>query len=209
MLNPQLLHSLLKQTWEPENLFFTADTHWGHKNILKYCNRPFTSVEEMDRGLVDRWNAVVPRKGATVVHLGDLFLCHEILAKDYLKQLNFELLLWVPGNHDKVATKVCRDLQSGQFLQLPELCEIKVQDEGKEQQIVLCHYAMRVWNKSHHGAWQLYGHSHGGLPDDPTSLSMDVGVDCNDYQPFSYQQIKERMAAKSFKPIDHHTGTIE
>lgn len=209
MFSPQLLHNLLKQVWDPELLFFTADTHFGHKNIIRFCNRPFASVEEMDRGLVDRWNAVVPRKGSLVVHLGDLFLCHEVLAKDYLKQLNFETLLWVPGNHDRVALKVCRDLHSGQFLQLPELCEIKVRDEGAEQRIVLCHYAMRVWNKSHYGAWQLYGHSHGSLPDDPNALSLDVGVDCHDYRPISYQQVKALMSAKTFKPIDHHTGTRE
>ncbi len=47
----------------------------------------------------------------------------------------------------------------------PNLAEISVHG----QPIVICHYAMRVWNRSHHGAWHLYGHSHGNLPDTPTS----------------------------------------
>jgi hypothetical protein len=39
------------------------------------------------------------------------------------------------------------------------------------QPIVLCHYAMRVWNRSHHGAWHLYGHSRGNLPAAPIAQS--------------------------------------
>jgi calcineurin-like phosphoesterase family protein len=53
-----------------EKVFFTSDTHFGHANIIKYCGRPFASVEEMNRELIARWNAVVgPRD--TVYHLGD------------------------------------------------------------------------------------------------------------------------------------------
>jgi calcineurin-like phosphoesterase family protein len=63
---------------------------------------------------------------------------------------------------------------------------------------------MRVWNKSHHGAWHLYGHSHGTLPDDPNALSFDCGVDCHNYTPISFEQVEAIMAKKTFKPIDHH-----
>ncbi|MFK5004710.1 hypothetical protein ACI4AP_29375, partial [Klebsiella pneumoniae] len=73
------------------------------------------------------------------------------------------------------------------------------------QRIVLCHYAMEVWNKSHHQAWHLYGHSHGSLPDNPNAKKFDVGVDCHNYTPLSYQDVKNIMARKNFKPFDHHT----
>jgi calcineurin-like phosphoesterase family protein len=63
---------------------------------------------------------------------------------------------------------------------------------------------MKVWNKSHHGAWHLYGHSHGSLPDDINSLSFDVGVDSHDYKPISYEEVKRIMKKKIFKPLDHH-----
>jgi calcineurin-like phosphoesterase family protein len=72
------------------------------------------------------------------------------------------------------------------------------------QDITLCHYALRVFNKSHHGSWHLYGHSHGTLPDDPNSLSFDVGVDCHNYFPISLDQVKKIMSKKTWKPIDHH-----
>jgi len=63
---------------------------------------------------------------------------------------------------------------------------------------------MRVWNKSHHGAWHLYGHSHGTLPDDKNSLSFDVGVDCHNFTPINFEQVSAIMKKKNFKPIDHH-----
>ena len=83
--------------------------------------------------------------------------------------------------------------------------------------IVLMHYAMRVWNKSHWGMWHLYGHSHGSLPEDPKSMSFDVGVDAiakryavdgiinpDDYRPISYEEVKAIMEKKTFTSIDHH-----
>lgn len=112
-----------------------------------------------------------------------------------LKNLN-GAIYYIRGNHDKFNSKI------SYFEWIKDFAEIKVND----QKITLCHYAMRVWNCSHHGAWHLYGHSHGSLPDDPNSLSFDVGVDCWDFKPISFEQVKERMKQKTFKPIDHHTS---
>ncbi len=67
---------------------------------------------------------------------------------------------------------------------------------------MLFHYAMRVWNASHHGSWHLYGHSHGTLPDDITSLSFDIGVDSQHYKPLSYDEVKAIMSQKEWvKPF--------
>jgi calcineurin-like phosphoesterase family protein len=67
----------------------------------------------------------------------------------------------------------------------------------KGQPIVLCHYAMRVWNRAHHGAWHLYGHSHGKLPEAPTSLSMYVGVDTHDFRPWHFDEINLLLTEKA------------
>ena len=68
--------------------WFTSDTHFGHANIMKYCNRPFASVTEMDETLIANWNAVV-RNGDTVFHLGDFAFCRETNAVErLLKRLN-------------------------------------------------------------------------------------------------------------------------
>lgn len=183
--------------------FFTGDTHLGHRSILQYANRPFSTVEEMNEAIVSGWNSVVGLRD-TVYHDGDVALCRPELAIELVRRLNGHKHL-IFGNHDKSLRK------NKDFLALWESTsdfrEIKVEDPTApdgSRRIVLCHYAMRVWNKSHHGSWHLYGHSHGSLPDDPHALSLDVGVDCWDMKPASFAQISERMSRKTWKPCDHH-----
>lgn len=178
------------------NYFFTSDTHYGHANIIKYAKRPFTSVEEMDEHMIRKWNEVV-RPGDTVYHLGDFCFSNPGRALSIANRLMGQKFL-VFGNHDKGLRKDQSFL--GAWARTHDMMDINVFN----QKIILCHYAMRVWNQSHRGAWQLFGHSHGSLKDDPNALSVDVGVDCWNYTPVSFDQLTERMKQKTFKPIDHH-----
>ena len=184
------------------NLFFTSDTHFSHENVIKYAKRPFANVDEMNETLIKNWNNTVTKQDIIYI-LGDVaFERDEDKLVWMLSRLNGEKHL-IEGNHDdKMTAKVKK-----QFQTISQLREIRVaapELEHKWQYITLCHYAMRVWNKSHYGAFHLFGHSHGTMPDDPNSLSLDVGVDCWNYAPVSYAQIKERMKKKTFKPIDNH-----
>jgi calcineurin-like phosphoesterase family protein len=119
------------------------------------------------------------RPDDTVYHLGDFSFAAQHI---YLPNLNGTKFL-VLGNHDPTRLK-----DSGWWADVLGLAEIA---EGGEH-IVLCHYAMRVWNRSHHGSLHLYGHSHGTLPGD--SQSCDVGVDCWDFRPVTLDEIKARLA---------------
>ena len=183
------------------NVWFSADQHFQHANIIRYSHRPFTNVAEMDERLVSNWNERVGPKD-TVYHLGDLiFRATPQQAAELLSRLHGQICL-VRGNHDAVAER-----HKERFTWIKDLAEIKIADAGAPdgwQRIVLCHYAMRVWNRSHYGTWSLFAHSHGSLPDDPHSLSLDVGVDVWNYAPVSYEEIKERMLHKQFVPVDHH-----
>lgn len=179
-------------------VFFTADTHFGHGNIVKYAGRPFTNSHEMDKAIIERWNAVVKPED-TVYHLGDVGFRAPAHLLGILRQLNGTIHL-VTGNHDKVALKC-----GYKFASISPLTEVRIPDPDAPQAlqgIVLCHYAMRTWNKSHWGTWHLFGHSHGRLQIPPESRSMDVGVDCSTPfgTPFSYDQIKEEMSKKTWKP---------
>ena len=185
--------------------FFASDHHFGHKNIITYANRPFRDVYEMDAALIERHNAVVS-KSDIVYFVGDFAFysdAHHIA--EILRKMNGEKH-FVSGNHDKgifneTVMKMFQSVSRAPFK------EIYVQDpdaRGGKQHITLCHYALRVWNKSHHGSFHLYGHSHGSLPDDPNSRSFDIGVDCWDFAPVSYEKVKQVMAKKDWKPIDHH-----
>jgi calcineurin-like phosphoesterase family protein len=158
-------------------IYFTSDTHFGHAKVIQYSNRPFSNVEEMDETLIANWNNRVSATD-TIYHLGD-FSFSRTPAK-YFDRLNGNKIL-IRGNHDP-RTTTC--LPWGAIHSLYEF-----KSEGHN--IVLCHYSMRVWNKSRYGAIQLYGHSHGMLPG--TTQSADVGVDCWNYAPVTLDEIIERL----------------
>lgn len=164
--------------------FFTSDTHFSHKNIIKYCNRPFASIEEMDVKMMTNWNNVV-KPDDLVYHLGDVtFGNPENLT------LNGSKILII-GSHDD--PKKLRPF----FTEMSPMMEIKI--EGVY--ITLCHYAMRVWPRSHYQTWHLYGHSHGSLPS--IGKSHDVGVDNNNFTPVSFLQICEIMKNKPENVQNH------
>lgn len=165
--------------------FFTADQHFGHRNIIEYCNRPFDSLEEMDKELIARHNSVVSPKDR-VVHAGDFCLKSKYATESYIKQLNGQHT-FLKGSHDNWL---------GKYWPL-QIWEKKI--EG--QYITVCHFAMRRWPKSHYGTWHLYGHSHGELP--PEGKSWDVGVDNNDFYPVSFEQICEIMASRPDNAENH------
>ncbi len=176
------------------DIWFTSDTHFGHARILEYCKRPFKDVEEMDAELIRRWNARVQR-GDTVYHLGDFSLAKDATKiTATLERLNGQIHL-ITGNHD---AKRIKQLQG--FADVKAYKEIKV----GEQTIVLCHYAFRVWNKSHYGSWNLHGHSHGSLKRDFTMKQLDVGVDCWNYAPISFDEVAKEMEKSTSAPVDHH-----
>lgn len=80
------------------NIFFTSDTHFNHKNIIDYCNRPFSSVEEMNEKLIENWNKTV-KENDYVFHLGDFIMGDRNHLPYIVKKLNGFINL-VPGNHD-------------------------------------------------------------------------------------------------------------
>jgi len=176
-------------------VFFTSDTHFNHPMVIPLSKRPFASVEEMNEAIVERWNSRVKR-GDRVYHLGDFALGRPQEAATLARRLNGQIFL-LRGNHDKVAEhKLVRE----RFVWIKDYFRLKV----GEQPIVLCHYAFRTWNGSHHGDWNLYGPSHGSLPELDGTLGLDVGVDCWDFYPVHYDEVDARMATKRFVPVDHH-----
>lgn len=141
------------------SIFFTADTHIGHFNCLRFDKRPFTSVEEMDAEIIRRWNNKVGPDD-TVYILGDVvWKTRNDDAPKILKQLNGHKIL-IKGNHD-------------QFLRNPEArkCFDSIKDyddipvtlkDGTTRRCVLSHYFIPVYNGHRYGAIHLHGHSHVG-----------------------------------------------
>lgn len=175
-----------------QKLFFTADTHFCHRFVAEH--RGFNSSDEMNEVLIDNWNAVIS-KSDRVYHLGDVSLGPPTKTRELIDQLNGQIYL-ISGNHDTAAEhKLCRD----RFVWIKDYYGLKVED----QYICLFHYAMRTWNRMHHNSYHLHGHSHGTL-EEPSNRSFDIGVDCWNFKPVSYEQVCEKMATKTFEPVDHH-----
>jgi calcineurin-like phosphoesterase family protein len=187
-----------------KNYWFTSDLHLNHNKIIEYAKRPFPDVFTMNREIITRWNGRVKEEDDVYI-LGDVGMGDKAEVVEMLYELHGNIFL-VPGNHDVGLMSIQRFRD--RFVWIRSLAEISIPtdpaDKKKHQRITLCHYAMKVWNKSHHGAWQLYGHSHGNLRDDPHSRQLDVGVDCWDFYPASFAQIQVEMDRKEWKPIDHH-----
>lgn len=184
-------------------IWFTSDPHYYHINIIKYCNRPFFYVEEMNEAMIINWNNLVHPDDEVYI-LGDFAFCKDTQAVNILNRLMGKKYL-IEGNHDKKLLKHLSFTSCFEFTK--PLYELSIPDADAfygSQRIVLCHYSMNVWNQSHRGSWHLYGHSHGSLPDNNRSLSFDVGVDAQGFKPISYEQVKIKMGMKSFQPMDHH-----
>jgi calcineurin-like phosphoesterase family protein len=183
--------------------FWTSDTHYGHTNVIRYSNRPFSSKEEMDQALINNWNAKV-KPGDNVYHLGDVAFCQEDRLARILGQLNGQKFL-IYGNHDK-QIKRSRELQSF-FVWCRDYHELSIDDADAErgrQKIVMCHYPMISWNSAHHGSWMLHGHCHGNLRYPFQGRIVDVGVDPQNYSPVSYEELKARMKKVRPEFLDHH-----
>lgn len=190
-------------------VWFTADLHLGHANIIKYCQRPFLSPAEQRKAETDlrgRWrisdetvhrhdnallkaiNSVVDRDDQLWI-VGDFCWGRRSEAESYRGRINCNNVYLVWGNHDHRSIGPAFDYTTEQ-----EMITVEGQD------IWLCHYPLRSWNKRFHGAWHVYGHVHGRLAQEdeanPSWLTKDVGVDACDYRPWSYEELSAYMGPR-------------
>lgn len=187
-------------------IYFTSDWHLDHKNIIQYSNRPFNSIDEMNNCIIENVNAVAKPEEDDIFFLGDFAFGKNIeRILDFRRRIHCESFYIIFGNHDKLLRKYADVLDHSRINVLGDYYELSTYiGTGQKQKIVLSHYAFKVWNKCHYGSYHLYGHSHGSLRDDPNSLSFDVGVDTNNFKPYSLLDVEKIMKAKTFVPIDHH-----
>jgi calcineurin-like phosphoesterase family protein len=168
-------------------IWFTADTHFGHANIIRYCDRPFESKYDHDETLIKNWNAVV-QKDDHVYHLGDFgFGSPKWLMDKVACRLRGRIHL-IRGNHDR---GVIKEPLVRRFEFVKDVHMGKVQHKGHGIQIFLSHYAHRSWPQANYGVIHLFGHSHGRMP--ALGRSFDVGVDCWGYTPISMETVLEKI----------------
>ena len=176
-------------------IFYTSDLHFGHKAIMRYDDRPFTSVEEMDETIIKNWNNTVSAVD-TVYVLGDISWYKADKTIDIFKRLNGHKIL-IKGNHDKFS------YENYKTMGFEQVCDYKeIKDRGRN--VVLCHYPIPCFNKRFYGAYMLYGHVHNSFEwNYMKSLRRDfeaidtrcnifnVGTMCWDYTPVTLDKIIE------------------
>lgn len=132
-------------------IFYISDTHFGHKNILKYDNRPYFTVAEMDADLIKRWNNAV-KPTDTVYHLGDFSWLKPAEESEILQQLNGTKIL-IRGNHDYKPTPEWKEV----------LPFAEIVDNGRH--VILSHFPIASYKNMTHGYYHLYGHVHNSFED--------------------------------------------
>ncbi|HEY4355936.1 MAG TPA: hypothetical protein VGN16_09330 [Acidobacteriaceae bacterium] len=162
--------------------YFTSDTHFNHANIIGYCKRPFADVFEMNKALIERWNAVVGPDDR-VFHLGDFAMGNHDIAPGIFDQLNGDKHL-VRGNHDSKKTD-----KLGWASVSPATWYVERSDAPIG--IYLIHNPAGV-KPQMAPATVLHGHLHGMSDLHPFTKHIryiDVGVDCWDYRPVTLEQL--------------------
>lgn len=183
-----------------DGLWFTSDTHFGHENILRFCQRPWNNIDAHDKALIDNWNYVV-KPNDTVFHLGDFCFGGYPKWKEIREQLNGHIILIV-GNHD----------DKNRIAGIDSLFDyvtyqMRITVDGRT--VYLNHFPFLCFAhgdpalyRSNALSYNLYGHVHSGpyyTGSDKGRLQYcyptqyDVGVDNNNYTPVSWEKIDEKI----------------
>ena len=133
--------------------FVISDTHFSHANILKFKDgdkplRPFSTMDEMDEYMVERWNSVVSDED-TVYHLGDVVFAQS--GFKYLEQLKGKITLCC-GNHDTPRYSADR------FLQYFEKVSSYIEYKGG----ILSHIPVHESQLERY-KWNIHGHLHSNI----------------------------------------------
>ena len=192
----------------PESgIFFTSDTHFGHSKIIDYCKRPFSSIEEHDKTLIQNWNNVVGQDD-TVFHLGDFAYGNSQFISNIIKQLNGNIIL-IKGNHDlRNMNPTLYNMFSDAVYQARILID--------KQTVYLNHFPFLCFEHGDINLYkdnysiQLFGHVHSGpltSSEDTSRLNIllptqyDVGVDNNNFTPISWIDVKNKIKQQINKSL--------
>lgn len=165
--------------------YFTSDQHFGHANIIRFCDRPFTTVDEMDRAMLTKWNERVTDADDVWI-LGDLFF-RSARVKTILEQLKGRKHL-ILGNHD--SSWISRLERSKYFVSVAEIYIGKI----GEHQVTMCHYPMLSWPQDR-DSYMIYGHIHNHVNADYWPLiqkrerMLNAGVEVNGFAPVTFDEL--------------------
>ena len=167
-------------------IYFISDTHFHHSNIIKYCNRPFKDISEMNETIISNWNSIIT-KDDIVYHLGDFSLSNDEEIKNIFNKLNGNIIL-IRGNHDRKSVKFYENIGFKVLTHAPIILD--------EYKLMLSHVPLSD-DKIINGYINLHGHIHNKkISDDyPKNYSenrhINLSVDSTDFKPVSLGEINK------------------
>jgi calcineurin-like phosphoesterase family protein len=132
--------------------FYISDLHFGHHNIIRYDNRPFKTIEEMNETMIANWNKVVSNQDYVYI-LGDISWYDDDKTVQIFRRLNGTKIL-IKGNHDNIK----RNSELAKcFASIQDYAELYL---DKKNKVVMSHYPILFWNGQFRDTVHLYGHVH-------------------------------------------------
>lgn len=180
--------------FDSNELYITSDFHFGHSNICEGTSRwtnksgcrPFAYPEEMNRVIIENINHIVP-KDATLLHLGDFIFGDKKKAEEFRKEINCKKIIHLFGNHDGWMRESPVKYQL--FSRTADYLEFSIRFPNRLQKCVAFHYPILSWNGVNRESWMLHGHCHGNLSVKYGKM-IDVGLETNDYKPYTCEQLR-------------------
>ena len=174
-----------------KDVWFVSDEHYGHENIIKYCGRPFSSVQEMDTTLIANHNKLVKDED-WVYHLGDFAYTNK---REYVSRLRGIHVL-IAGNHDHFIKQADKEA----FKIIYE-AGYMFQDCGIA--IWLSHYPHYVWPTVYQVATaHFFGHVHNNLDKSYHPLAINMCVEMWKYTPVHWPRLYNKLMSrfKNYQP---------
>ena len=179
---------------ENDMIYYTADLHLNHKNILHLSQRPFADINEMKRTIRDYWNQTVTEQDEVYI-LGDICLSFNAETENYMHSLHGRKHLII-GNHDKKFLKMERFRNL--FVSVQNYLEI----EDENRNVVLFHYPILEWDGYYKGWYHVYGHVHNNINETTALLQQEhfvnafnAGIDVNAFTPVTLSQMIQKKQA--------------
>ncbi len=169
-------------------IFYTADLHLGHKDVIKLSNRPFKTIREHDNFIIDTWNATVSDRD-TVYIVGDIYHNNKMNVGLYLERLKGKKHLII-GNHDLKFKDINYENRK-YFESIEQMTIIK----DKDSSVVLCHYPLLEWNGYFRGNYMVHGHIHNNRKNPAFQFlkeqakALNAGVDINNFKPVTLKEL--------------------
>lgn len=166
-------------------IYFTGDNHFGHTNVIRFCDRPFDSADEMDTAMIDLWNERVHRND-TIYVLGDMFFRCDYV-EEVLRKLKGKKYL-ITGNHD---SSWLRKFDASKYFE--DITKFLETSDGQHK-LVFSHRPQVSWDHERR-AYMIHGHIHNDTKADFWPLlcvrerALNAGVDINGFRPVTFEEL--------------------